>query len=174
MTRTEKAKLELELVPRSCWWSNVRSQVTKAEWEICKKFVAERSGRKCEICGGKGKKWPVECHEIWDYDSATATQTLVGLIALCPNCHHAKHIGRSSAVMTGREKLVLYNHICQVNGWTPSHLIHTVMPEAFAVWSIMSEVNWALDVSYLKELGIELPQYHWGHEDREPMAEERS
>jgi hypothetical protein len=112
------SRLSIELVPSTAWWSNVRSNVSRADWEKCKRFVRARSGDRCEVCGGRGRRWPVECHEIWHYDDENEIQTLVGLIALCPSCHEVKHIGRAMA-MGNLERAI--DHLCRVNGWQPEH-----------------------------------------------------
>lgn len=160
-------RLEIELVPKSCWWSNVRSQVTTAEWEVCKRFVRQRSGGRCEICGGKGPKWPVECHETWQYDDDAEVQTLVGLIALCPDCHAAKHIGRTLKVGPEVQAQRILSHIMTVNRWGYAHL-ESYLETVFAIWSIRSTLTWGLDVSYLKEVGLDLPRYTWEPKERVP------
>jgi len=76
-------KLQIELCPSSCWYSNVRSILTKSQWDNVKKQVSSKAWDTCEICGGVGPKHPVECHEMWEYDTKTLTQKLVELIALC-------------------------------------------------------------------------------------------
>ena len=161
--------LEIELVPRSAFWSNVRSQVSRADWDRCKRFVAQCSGAKCEICDGAGKKWPVECHETWEYSVPDATgrglQTLVGLIALCPTCHQAKHIGRSLNVLSEAAFTKLFVHIARVNNLTDEQTTDYI-EQSFAIWSVRSDAAWDLDVSYLKTIGIDLPQYTWGAHDR--------
>lgn len=160
-----RPQLRFELVPSTAWWSNVRSQVSRADWEKCKRFVRQRSGDACEICGGRGRKWPVECHEIWDYDDEKQLQTLVGLIALCPTCHSAKHIGRLLAI--GDEKAIeaALTQVRFVNGWGQAHL-EAALNNAFAIHSIRSEFEWDLDVSWLATIGINLPQYTWSREAR--------
>lgn len=147
----KEPRLTVELVPRTCWYSNVRSEVSAADWEKCKRFVRERSGSQCEICGGRGRKWPVECHETWTYCHDTLVQTLTGLIALCPDCHSVKHIGRAEAV--GRLPQAM-KHLATVNGWTMSET-QTYLEYAFAVWDARSQVDWDLDISFLHSLGIE-------------------
>ena len=88
-----------DLVPRSCWFSNVRNHVSKEEWDSIKRSVFSAAAYRCEICGGRGPEWPVECHEVWMYDpprdaeNPVGRQTLVGCEALCPNCHETKHFG---------------------------------------------------------------------------------
>jgi len=88
-------RLTIELVPRTCWFDNVRSAVSSTDWKRLRQQTARTAGWKCQICGGKGPRWPVECHEIWHYDDDRQCQTLTGLIALCPSCHEVKHMGFS-------------------------------------------------------------------------------
>lgn len=146
------SRLEVELVPRTAFWSNVRSNVTRAQWEKCKQFVKERSGSRCEICGGRGSRYPVDCHEVWDYDDDTGVQTLVGLLALCPACHEVKHLGRTIGVGNGDRAIA---HLRRVNGWSEEHAERYCMV-AFEIWRIRSQMTWALDISYLSTLGIEV------------------
>lgn len=143
--------LSVELVPSTAWWSNVRSNVTRAEWERCKNFVRARSGERCEVCGGRGRRHPVECHEIWDYDDEFGVQTLVDLVALCPACHEVKHIGRASVVGTLERAA---NHLRDVNGWTDEHTEYYINV-AMLAWAVRSRREWSLDVSWLSLLGIE-------------------
>ena len=104
---SKKPKLTIELVPSTCHYSNVRSTVTTAEWDKIRFISYEAANNKCEICKETGKtqgyKHNVECHEIWNYNDETHTQTLVGLVSLCPNCHQVKHIGR--AIAMGRQEI---------------------------------------------------------------------
>lgn len=144
-------KLSIELVPRTCWYSNVRSEVTRAQWEICKTYVSDRSGDRCEVCGGRGTRWPVECHEIWEYDHETLVQKLVDLVALCPACHEVKHIGRADAVGRGPQA---FAHLVKVNGWD-EHGAQRYLDHVFRVWDARSQVDWDLDITFLLRLGIE-------------------
>src|SRR2546423_14926422 len=59
-----ETRLTVELVPSTCWYSNVRSHVPKAVWDGLRRQVGANPGNCCEICGGRGRRWPVECQEI--------------------------------------------------------------------------------------------------------------
>lgn len=148
------AKLSVELVPSTAWWSNVRSNVSRADWEKCKRYVRNRSKDRCEICGGRGRKWPVECHEIWDYDDERQIQTLIDLIALCPKCHQVKHFGRTSTVGGEKTQREAFEHLRKVNTWSIDRTAK-YLDLAFQIWEIRSEMNWRLDISFLGLLGIE-------------------
>ena len=144
-------KLTIELVPRTAWYSNVRSNVTQQEWDVIRKKSYENASHKCEICGdvgtNQGVKHKVECHEIWEYDDENYIQKLIGLISLCPNCHKTKHVGL--AQIKGEEGIVI-NQLMQVNEMTEEEAIEYI-EQSFKVWGERSEYDLELDISYLEE-----------------------
>lgn len=56
-------RLSIVLVPQTCWFSNVRSHVSKEDWIRIRKETAAQAHHQCEICGGRGPEWPVECQK---------------------------------------------------------------------------------------------------------------
>ena len=142
--------LTVELVPATCWYANVRSNVPAAEWDALRRAVYRRANYRCEVCGAQGSAHPVECHEVWHYDDVAKVQRLVRLIALCPACHQVKHIGLAS--VQGKLDQAL-RHLAKVNGWTASQS-RAYVEEVFAVWAKRSEHEWQLDTSLL-----ETPEY---------------
>jgi len=139
--------LTIELVPKTCHFKNVRSEVTPASWDVLRKEAYRNADYTCEICGGKGSNHPVECHEIWSYDDAAHTQTLTGLIALCPSCHEVKHMGL--AKIKGNYERAL-THFMKVNKFTRKKAIDEIF-SAFAQWAERSEHQWKLDISWLNQ-----------------------
>ena len=137
--------MTVELVPASQWGDNLRSRLPKAEWDRLRKETYARAHHRCEICGGRGPRWPVEAHEIWHYDDDNAIQRLDGLIALCPSCHECKHLGRAMAVQRGPQAL---RHLARVNGWTPEETQAYVVA-AFAEWEARSQRTWEIDLNWL-------------------------
>jgi nitrate/TMAO reductase-like tetraheme cytochrome c subunit len=97
-----------------------------------------------------GPKHPVECHEIWEYDDEKLIQKLVGMIALCPDCHMVKHIGL--ARLQGRSEKAL-KHLMKVNSLKKKDA-QKYIADAFRTWADRSEKKWALDISCLKKYGI--------------------
>ncbi|GKX58726.1 HNH endonuclease [Leminorella grimontii] len=145
-------RLTIELVPRSCWFDNVRSAISQSDWARLKKKTSREAGGRCQICGGKGPKWPVECHEIWHYDDDNRNQTLVGLISLCPSCHEVKHMGFTE--LRGKKEEAVA-HLALVNGWSLNGAFD-YMEESFDIWRKRSEHEWRLDISWLAKEGIKL------------------
>ncbi len=142
--------LTVELVPKTCWFSNVRDHVDKETWDRLRKQTYAKAGNRCEVCGGRGPKWPVECHEIWHYDDARQVQTLVGLIALCPACHEVKHIGL--AQINGRYEQA-QAHLARVNGWSADD-VSAYLEGVWELWYRRSRHEWRLDLSWLEGLGV--------------------
>jgi hypothetical protein len=144
-------RLTIELVPQTCWFSNVRDQVSGEDWDRIRKHVYRRSGQCCEVCGGRGRKHPVECHEVWEYDEMTGVQRLVRMIALCPACHEVKHMGLAG--LEGRGEIAAA-HLAEVNGWTPN-VAAVYIDQVFDVWIERSDRTWSLDVSALAAYGVD-------------------
>ncbi|MGW7166485.1 DUF5710 domain-containing protein [Streptomyces sp. NPDC054884] len=49
--RTLGEGLFVDLVPSSCWFTNVRSSVSPRDWERLRRMITDRAGRRCEVCG---------------------------------------------------------------------------------------------------------------------------
>jgi len=145
-----KKLLTIELVPETCWFSNVRSIASDKEWTNLKKITSSKANYRCEICGGKGPKWPVECHEIWDFNDSKKLQKLVGLIALCPSCHEVKHIGFANTQGRGE---IAAKHLATINEWSDDKA-NKYIQEKFQEWEVRSEYEWELDINYLEQYGI--------------------
>lgn len=126
-----------ELIPSTSWGANLREQLG-AQWKPLAKRVYDRAGRRCEACGRVGPKWPVEAHELWTYDQANGTQTLVRLVALCPPCHQSYHLGFAS---TQGKLPQAVRHLALVNGWHVSES-ELWVEHAFEQWSARSRIQW--------------------------------
>ena len=140
-------KLTIELVPETCWYSNLRSELSQRDWDILRKESYRKANYCCEVCGGKGSKHPVECHEIWEFDDKDKTQTLKGLISLCPACHEVKHIGL--AEIKGRGDIARA-HLAKINGWNIDQA-QRYINTSFDIWNERSNHLWTLDTSWVKE-----------------------
>ena len=144
-------KLTIELVPQSSWGNNLRSEanLSKEQWDRLRKESYKKANYKCEICGDKGSKWPVECHEIWHYDDQTHTQTLKGLISLCPTCHKAKHLGRTLSVETPEIQSQVLTKLSTLNKLTHQQTEEYII-EVFNQWNQRSQHKWKLDLTWLQ------------------------
>lgn len=146
---TTNMKLTVELVPKSSWYSNVRSNVSKGEWDRLRHKSYEQANHVCEICGdvgtNQGYRHKLECHEIWDYDDVNFKQTLIGLISLCPHCHLVKHPGL--ATINGKLGIVV-EQLMTVNDMTAKDA-EEYLNEAFDIWRKRNKNNYTLDISFL-------------------------
>lgn len=144
-------KLTIELVPSTSWYTNVRSMVDKAQWDVIRKNCYKHAHYKCEICRDTGfnqnAKWPVECHEIWEYDDIKHTQTLTGFIALCPNCHKVKHVGLSE--IKGWMDIV-HAQLIKVNDMSEVEVAEYI-GQSFLKWEERSQHEWKININYIKK-----------------------
>lgn len=147
-------KLTIDLVPKSAWYSNVRSMVDREKWDKIRNISYRLANHKCEICGDTGKNQgfnhDVECHEIWEYvnpdvSKRSGSQNLISLISLCPLCHKCKHYGL--AQMRGEEELIR-EHLMKVNGITQNQLDRYIDAE-FEAWVNRNYFKWHTDISYV-------------------------
>ena len=126
----------------------MRSSVSGGRWDYLRRDCYKKADYKCEICAGKGNKWPVECHEVWDYNTKTKIQKLVRLIALCPDCHAVKHFGLSQ--LRGLESKCI-KRLMDINNWKKEQ-VHKHIEEVFSLWKKRNTIDWELDLSHLETL----------------------
>ncbi len=142
--RGKPPKLTIELVPGTAWFSNLRSILPRRDWDSLRRPVYRFAGYRCEVCEGRGKRHPVEAHEVWMYDDKSHVQRLVRLIALCPACHEVKHIGLAGVRGRRREATA---HLRAVNGWS-NRKAAAYVRGAFRDWTERTKHEWAIEVDW--------------------------
>lgn len=93
-------KLNFELVPDGCWYSNLRTMLKPSVWDIIRHDAYRRANGRCMICNRSARR--LEAHERWAYDEENQTQILTDVVALCHSCHAVIHIGRTQ--LMGKEE----------------------------------------------------------------------
>jgi hypothetical protein len=145
--------LFVDLVPRSCWFTNVRSGVVPQDWERLRRLVTGRVLNRCEVCRADGRRGPsLEAHERWDYVQGDAgpVQVLRRLVGLCQACHEVTHYGLAG--VRGRAPQALL-HLQRVNGWDAGSCeLH--VEAAFEEWHARNRVAWRLDLGLIERAGI--------------------
>src|SRR4051794_8076742 len=146
--------LFVDLVPSTCWFTNVRSCVDEGQWDALRSMVYRRAGNRCGACGApRGRdRQRLEAHARWAYDEDAYSQTLRRLIALCWSCHRATHFGFAQVTGTSAEAKA---HLRAVNGWSASEA-DAHIDWAFELWERRSAHKWRLDLSILTKAGIKV------------------
>jgi hypothetical protein len=154
MPEKSKPTLEIEMVPRTCFFSNLRSNLRPKDWQKLRLLTIAKANNRCEICGSMNTGRSLECHEIWQYDEEIHMQRLIGLVALCRECHRAKHmaLAREMGWETAARR-----HMMRVNHWTPRQ-VNVYINEAFELFEQRSLVAWSLDISWLEGWDVEIPE----------------
>ena len=143
------SNLFVDLVPKTCWFTNVRTCIDKGDWNKLRQAIYKRANYQCECCQANS---PLDAHERWEFDEDTKIQKLVRLIALCKPCHEVTHIGL--AQIKGREGIVI-KHLMNVTGMNKTDAeMH--IDDAFNLWSKRNLYNWELDLSIILNSGINL------------------
>lgn len=130
--RRTKLKLVIDLVPKTCWYSNLRKNMPRSRWNKLRKQVYSKVGNICEICGADGK---LKCHELWKYDDRKHVQKLKGFCALCNMCHLVAHFGFAQ-ILAFQGKLDLeavIKHFMKVNK-VDRKVFENHLTESFTIW----------------------------------------
>lgn len=148
------SELYVDLIPSSCWFTNVRYCVKPSDWDKIRKKVYSRINYTCECCFRNciKDKVPIEAHERWDYDYNTHTQKLVRLVGLCKLCHLATHMG--FAKISGKEHEAM-EHLKKVRNFNSEQLREHI-DMAYTIWMERNEFTWNLDLSLITSNGFEI------------------
>lgn len=141
--------LQIELVPKRAWGHNLRALIPATQWDKIKNAVFEQAGFHCEICHGQGQRHPVECHERWTFDESKRLQRLDGLIALCPRCHLAKHLGFAMRNRSPEDFDKIMAHLARVNGIGRDEADKYV-EWVFAIQRRRANMAWVMDLRWLE------------------------
>ena len=106
-------KLNFELVPDGCWYSNLRHFLPRKYWDKIRFDAYKRADGKCMVCGRKTTR--LEAHERWSYDVKKGVQKLEDVVAICHDCHSVIHIGLTQ--LKGNEDRAI-KHFLKVNECT--------------------------------------------------------
>ncbi len=141
-----KLKLDFELVPDGCWYSNLRSILKPAQWDVVRREAYARANGKCMICGRPAKR--LEAHERWSYDEKNAVQKLEDVIAVCHSCHAVIHIGRTQ-LLGDEEKAIA--HFMKVNKCSYADYVKA-LGRANEIHRRRNEIpEWSVNLEYLKK-----------------------
>ncbi len=140
-------KIKFELVPDGCWGYNLRSILSKEQWDYIKKYVKSKSGGKCTVCGAKSSR--LDAHEKWRYDGESATVILEDIIAVCRDCHNAIHMNRTLLCGNGERA---ENHYMAVNGASYAEYREALGKANEIQRKLNSISEWKLDMSALTKI----------------------
>ena len=144
--------LELDLIPHTCWHSNLRTILTPESWRTIRAKTLDAAEHACELCGAEAEPdRPLECHEKWFFDHEALSQRLERLMCLCKSCHTVKHWGRSKK---HNPHDALFIHLLEVNGWGVEQA-QAHIRDAYAKVVAYGSTPWTIDISYLDREGLD-------------------
>lgn len=155
-------RLPITLIPVTAL-ANARTVLTPDQWDQVRSLCYSRAGHKCEACGtsypsgaptGTGG-W--EAHEMWEFREAERIQRLDRILCLCQRCHAVTHYSHTRS-RSGSDAVAAaaLTHLAATNGWTVAEAALYVRRE-LAICKSRSQRTWRLELSLLREYGIESP-----------------
>ncbi|MBJ6984044.1 DUF5710 domain-containing protein [Luteimonas sp. MC1750] len=145
--------LALELIPSTCWLTNLRSCLSPEDFKRVRMGIRQRSGKTCEVC--KGHEHPddeiyLDVHPRFEY--IEGVQVLRRLVCVCTRCLRAIEFG--TAQLHGYRQDA-FAHLQQVNGWSAEQAMAHVHA-AFEQWAGRSRMEWDVDLSIIEAAGIQV------------------
>ena len=140
-----KRKLNFEFIPDGTWQYNLRSILSKKQWDYIRKEAKDRFNNCCAICGKANCR--LEAHEQWDYDLENGIQILKDVISVCHDCHSVIHYGRTS-LMGDVERSEA--HYMKVNNCSYAQLRQDLGKANIEHQKRNQVSEWKLDLSWLK------------------------
>jgi hypothetical protein len=140
-----KRKLNFEFIPDGTWYYNLRSILSKKQWDFLRSEAKQRFNNRCAICGKTNCR--LEAHERWDYDLENGIQVLKDVVSICHDCHSAIHYNRT-ALKGDVERAE--NHYMKVNNCSYSQLKQDLGLANLEHQKRNQVSEWKLDLSWLK------------------------
>lgn len=144
-------KFDIRLVPSPLWGKNCRSAFTATQWNTIRHKVYTEKGKKCAIC--EKKNTLLHCHEVFEYtehaDGLTGTQTLVGLMPVCVECHEVLHIGRTMTLSKVKGSAAI-SRLMARNGIRSKH-IKSFLDDLMKAHQRRCKLRWISDLSFAKK-----------------------
>lgn len=145
--------LFVDLIPASCFFKNVRSDIKESHWRVLSKLVRARAGGQCETCGAAEDPESgnyLDAHERWHYDDATHVQKLMRIVSLCKSCHLHTHMGYANIQGKSEEAIA---HKMKVSGLSRAEVDQEI-EAAFKLWEQRNRGSWKLDLGILTNSGV--------------------
>ncbi|EIE24711.1 hypothetical protein COCSUDRAFT_32797 [Coccomyxa subellipsoidea C-169] len=110
---------------------------------------------RCAISAGQGSDpvAPVVCQEVWSFDDEAGIARLVGLQALCPEVHLAKHV---LVQVDDKQRQTAMWTLQAMNEWSIMEA-EEYLQYLEGVIQQRNKMKWRLDMSWLQSKGIEVP-----------------
>lgn len=131
---------------------NLSASLSGTAWERLAQRTYAQADHRCEVTGGVGSAWPVECQEVWEFDDKAHVLRLIGMTALAPEVHLAKHIVQ----LQGQPRSDALQTLQHVNLWREEDAeiyLKGVAEQARQ----RSQHGWQLDLAWLQSQGVAIP-----------------
>jgi len=143
VTVAQELKLTPHLVPKPLWGKSAANLLSRTAWDRIRADTLEVAHHTCKVCSDSSPETTLICHELWEYDDANGTATLVGLRIQCRNCDRAVHMGRAVKKGYGDEAIA---QLVKVNG-IGAREAGVLYRTAFDEWKLRNKKEWRIVVA---------------------------
>jgi len=140
-------RLTIDLLPRGAWGNNLSKILSRADWDTLRNFCYDKANHRCSVCGVSNVQ--LNAHEVWDFDSASQTQTLIDIIALCTACHGVKHMRNSERMGYAEQAKAQF---LKINGCGPMDYVAHYLKAKMRFDDLDKIERWTM-VANLEKLG---------------------
>ncbi len=135
----------IELIPQSSFYKNIRSEVSTKQWQDIRKIILDRDNHSCSICESSKN---LEAHELWIYDDSLHIQKLEDILSLCKPCHQVHHLGFAQLQGNFESCLQRLKKTNQLNEQQTYYMVKNV----FERWKKRSKHQWKIDMTALQSI----------------------
>jgi len=144
----------LELLPATCVFSNLRTELSSDEWHLLEDKLCKGENKVCAACGYRDYKKSLRLFVDWTYEDENHIQRLRSLIPLCQTCYDVRRISNFDDISNN-----LIEHLAKLNDFSLEKA-EAYLEACIAKKKERSKHPWKPDVSYLKRhFGIKLQTY---------------
>lgn len=143
-------RLQVELVPGTCWGSDLSTLMSERSWQALRMRAAEDAVYVCRCCGSDGGEHPLATNERWAYDDELHVQRLVEMLTLCWKC---RAVFRYQESAEHRWERACEAWLREVNGWDHATADHYV-EQMCNICCSREHFEWALDLRALQSYDV--------------------
>lgn len=143
-------RLKLDMIPNTAKKHKVKNLVSESNWEVIRNYVEANNKGKCFCCNCELSNG-FEAHEVWDYNNNKSLITLVDIVPLCVECHHAIHWEYADNFKHLTSRL---ERLKDINGWSYKALGNS-LEKAYKRFNERGNIpNWNLRLKYLHNMEL--------------------
>lgn len=131
-------RLTIQPIPADSRRASLANLMPHDQWDRLRRSVYSKARHRCQICGREGRMY---AHEKWYFNEETGVQYLMGVEALCQDCHDVKHL---FFIRNSPRRAILLRHFLAVNHVTRERGIQYLV-DVYRRQQKLDRTNWIVN-----------------------------